>query len=98
MPRETHHLLHPRILPHDDLVLTIPVRANDLIGVLAPREVAHLRTRVYLFDHAPGTRVPELDAPVGGPAAGGEQMVLMRGPGDGLHGGHVAAEAVERGF
>ena len=98
MPRQTDHLLHLRILPDDDLVLGVAVRADDLVAVAAPDQIAHLRSRVDFADHGAGKGVPELDATVGGAATGGEEVVLVRGPGDGFDGGDVGGEAVEWGF
>lgn len=34
--------LHRRVAPHNDLVLAVAVRADQLVHVLGPRQVAHL--------------------------------------------------------
>lgn len=40
--RECGDLRHARVPPHDDLVQRVAVRADDLVDVLRPHEVAHL--------------------------------------------------------
>ncbi len=44
VPRQRRQLGHARLLPHHDLVLAVPVRADELVHVFGPGQVAHLRT------------------------------------------------------
>lgn len=98
MPGQTGNLLHARILPHHDLVLAVAVRAGDLIRVLAPCKVAHLGAGVDFFDEGARGCIPELDGAVCCAATRGKEVVLVRRPGYSFHGGHVRAEAVQRGL
>lgn len=98
MSRERHHLAHARVLPHDDLVLAEPVRANDLIAVFAPRKIADLTPRVDFIDHGAGERVPELDRPIDCSASACQRPVLMRRPRDCFHRRCVIGEFVEGRF
>ena len=43
MPSEGGQLVHGRVLPHDDGILRIAVRADELVGVAAPANVADLQ-------------------------------------------------------
>ena len=72
MTGETDDLFHARILPDHDLVLAVAVGADDLVAVLAPREVADLGARVDFLDEGASGRVPKLDGAISGAAAGGE--------------------------
>lgn len=90
--READDLCHARILPHHDLILGVAVRAHDLVGVLGPREVANLRSGVDFLHQQPRHRVPELDAPISGSTAGGQEAALVGGPRDCFHCGGVLAE------
>ncbi len=67
MASEGGNFGHGWILPHDDLIETVSVRANHFINVLAPHEVADLATSINTV--ATGTRhgVPESDASISGP-------------------------------
>lgn len=60
---------------------------HQLISVLGPGQVADLRPSVCALQGLACQCVPEADAAVGGAPAGGQQPVLVRGPGDGFHGG-----------
>jgi hypothetical protein len=42
VPRQHGHLLHGWVPPHDDLVLAVAVRADQLVHVLGPGQVADL--------------------------------------------------------
>jgi hypothetical protein len=44
--RQRHHLLHARVLPHDNLVLAVTMSRHNLVTVLRPCEVAHLAAGV----------------------------------------------------
>ena len=98
MACETDHLLHAWVFPHHNLILAVAVRADDLIRVLRPCEIAYLGARVDFLDHGASVGVPELDAAVGRPTTGCEKVMLMWRPRNGLHGCNVAAEAVQRCF
>ena len=98
MARQTSYLLHARILPHDDLVLAVSMRADQFITVLAPRQIAHLTSSVDFLDHLPLSRIPEFDAAVGRPAARRQKGVLVRRPRDRFYGSGVLAKFPERGF
>ena len=93
MAGERRHLAHRRVAPHDDLVLAVAVRRDELVDVLGPAQVAHLAARVDARERRRGLRVPEADAPVGRAAARCEQAVLVRRPGDGLDRGGVLIKA-----
>lgn len=71
--------MHPRALPG----------THQFVGVLGPGQVAHLGARVDALQRLPCECVPEADAAVGCATAGRQQPVLVRGPGDGLHGCQV---------
>ena len=72
MARQTHHLLHLRVFPHDDLILAIAMRTDDLIRVFAPCQIANLGTGINFLDHSPSGRIPEFDGAVCGSASRGE--------------------------
>lgn len=91
---QTDDLLHAGILPHHDLILAVTVRADDLVRVLAPGQIADLGTGVDFFNHLARGSVPEFNGTISGAAAGGEEMVLMRRPGDGFDGCDVGAKSV----
>ena len=42
MPCERGQLGHAGVLPGDDLVLAVAMCAHNLVGVLAPQQIAHL--------------------------------------------------------
>ena len=96
MAGEFSHLHHGRVLPQAQLVLAEPVGAQDLLLVLAPLEGTHLGLGVDAVHTGTGVGVPELDAPVRGTAASGEQVALEGAPRKGLHGGLVLVQAVKR--
>ena len=87
--RQLGHLHQRRVLPHEDLVLRVAVRAHQLVRVLRPGQVAHLRPRVHALQGLARQRVPEADAAVGRAPPAGQQPVLVGGPGDGLDRGQV---------
>lgn len=93
--REGGHLGHGGVRPDDDLVQGVPVRADDLVHVLGPQEVADLRARVDGADGGARLRVPEADAAVRRAAARGQEPALVRRPGDGLDGRRVVREALD---
>ena len=97
MAGQAGHLGQARVLPHHDLVLAVAVRADQLVAVAAPGQVAHLAARVHLLHQLARARVPELDAPVRGAAAAGQERTLVRRPRDRLDRGRVLAQLVERG-
>ena len=70
VPRQRRQLGHRGIPPHDDLVLRVPVRADQLVDVLAPHQVTHLRAGVYAAQRGVRRGVPEADAPIRGASAG----------------------------
>ena len=69
MAGQARDLRHAGVFPDHDLVLAIAVRADDLIAVLAPIEIADLRPCIDFLDHLARGRVPELDAAIGGSAS-----------------------------
>merc|ERR1719410_3099835 len=52
---------------------------------------SHLTARVYTLHGLAGEGVPESNIPIRSAAAAGQQPVVVGGPGDGLHRGHVVA-------
>lgn len=42
--RQCSQLSHGRVFPDHDLILAVPVRANNLVHILAPGQVANLAT------------------------------------------------------
>mmetsp|Transcript_21047 Transcript_21047/g.33768 ORF Transcript_21047/g.33768 Transcript_21047/m.33768 type:complete len:250 (+) Transcript_21047:289-1038(+) len=53
--RQRHNLLHGRILPHHNLIQRVAVRGHNLVAVLAPQQIAHLRASInhfHRFEHA----------------------------------------------
>lgn len=60
---------------------------HQLISVLGPSQVADLGPGVGALQRLARQRVPEADAAVGGAPSGGQQAVLVGGPGDGFYGG-----------
>ena len=94
MTCETDHLFHTGILPDDYLILAVAMRADDLVAILAPCEVADLRASVDFLDQGTGGGVPEFDGAVCGATAGGEEVVLVRRPGDGVDGCNMGVDAV----
>ena len=55
-----------------------------------------MRLGVHGVEAGPGLRVPEPDAPVRRATPGGEAVLLPRAPREGLDGGLVSIEAMER--
>ena len=90
--REAHDLRHAGVLPHDNLVLRVAVRADDLVGVLGPGQVADLRAGVDLVDDCSAHGIMEDYSSIGGSAAGCQEAFLVRRPGDGFHCRRVVAE------
>ncbi len=82
---EGGELLHLRQLPHADLVERVAVGGDDFAGSLGKHQVADLRPRVDAVRLLQRVRAPEADGPVGGASARGEDVVLVRGPGQRLH-------------
>lgn len=80
---------HARVPPKNDLVQAVSVSRNELVAVLTPLQVANLRAGIDAIERAAAESVPEPDAPVGGPTSAAQQPVLVRAPGDSLHGGGV---------
>ncbi|KAG5461241.1 MAG: hypothetical protein BJ554DRAFT_6597, partial [Olpidium bornovanus] len=101
--RDLGHFLR---FPHDNLVLGVPVRGHQFVAVLGPGQKGkrrqgnpretHLTARVVGRQSGADRRVPQAYVLVGGPAAAGEDALLVRAPGDGLHRGGVLVEQVER--
>ncbi len=85
------HLDKARVLPEQNLVLGVAVGADELGRVLGPGEVADLGPGVDALHGLAGERVPEADATVRGAAARGQEAVVVRRPGNGLHCCHVVA-------
>lgn len=77
MSSQAGHLRHTWILPDHNLILTVPVGADNFVAVFAPLEVAHLAACVNLVNALTGGSVPEFDAPVCGSTARGEKRMLM---------------------
>ena len=92
MSCECGNLRHGGVAPDDDLVLRVPVRRHQLVDVFRPAEITYLAAGVDAIQRGGSLRIPEAYAPIGGPTAGGEEPVLMRGPRDGLDGRRVLAE------
>lgn len=78
------------------MVLAVTMRANDLVGILRPRQVTHLAAGVDFLDHGSGRRVPEFNRSISRTSTGSEKMMLMRRPGYSLNGSNVIREAVQR--
>eukprot|EP00437_Effrenium_voratum_P040618 CAMPEP_0181464604 /NCGR_PEP_ID=MMETSP1110-20121109/35519_1 /TAXON_ID=174948 /ORGANISM="Symbiodinium sp., Strain CCMP421" /LENGTH=99 /DNA_ID=CAMNT_0023589345 /DNA_START=248 /DNA_END=547 /DNA_ORIENTATION=- len=70
--------------------------AHNLVQILGPDEVTHLRTGVNARQRHVVDGVPETDAPVCRPASRGQQPVLVRGPRNCLHGCLVAIKLQHR--
>ena len=56
--------------------------------------MAYLAASVYEVELGAVLGVPETDATVSGSAAGGQEPVLVRRPGDGFHGGRVLRQSL----
>lgn len=93
-----NNLLHARVLPDYDLVLTVAVGADDLVRVFGPGQVADLAARVHLLDKGASGCVPEFNRAVCGTTTRSKQMVLVRGPGNSLDRGTVVGEAIKGSF
>lgn len=89
-------LSHAGILPQDDLILTVAVRAHDFIAVLRPLQVANLRAGIDLLNHRSDSRVPETNLPICSAAARRQQSPLMGRPSNSFHGAAVLTELVQR--
>ena len=64
--------------------------------MFGPGQVADLGAGVGALQRLAGQRVPEADAAVGRAAAAGQQAVLVRRPGDGLHRSQVLCVLLHR--
>mmetsp|Transcript_74084 Transcript_74084/g.160255 ORF Transcript_74084/g.160255 Transcript_74084/m.160255 type:complete len:218 (-) Transcript_74084:993-1646(-) len=83
---------HPRVLPENDFVARVPMRAEDHILVLRPHHVAHLRARGEAVQCSASRGVPRPDALVHRTAARCKEASLMWRPCQGLHCGLMLAE------
>ena len=88
---------HGGVLPETELVASKAVGGQDLLLVGVPLKGANLRTGIDGVEQGTGLAVPELDASIGSTAAGGEEVALMGGPGQGLDGGLMVGEGVAGG-
>ena len=79
------HFGHARVVPYQNLVLTIAVRRHELIASLGEHEVADLRAGVNAVDRLIGVCVPKSDASVRSSTASRQQAGLVGVPSDGLH-------------
>ena len=91
---ESRHLGHTWITPHHNLVERIPVRADNLVAVLRPRQIANLTARVNFVETGPRQGVPETNAAVRCAATTCQETVLVGRPGNGLDGGRVFGKAM----
>lgn len=85
MARKRGYLLHCGILPHNDLVQRVAVRAHQLVVRLREDEVADLRPRVDAIQRIQIDRVPESNALVCRAAASREEASVQWRPVDCLH-------------
>lgn len=64
-------------------------QTHQLVRMFRPGQVAHLGVCVHTVQRLAGQRVPEPYAAVSSSPAAGQQAVLVRRPGYGLHRGQV---------
>ena len=84
VPGERGELCQGGVPPYDDLILTVAVRAHQLVHVLRPHQVADLASSVHGVQSRVRGGVPETNAPVGRSASRGQETVLVGRPSDGL--------------
>ena len=82
---EFFDLRHSGVLPEAQLVLRESVAGEDLLLVPVPLKGADLAAGVDGVQEVTGLRIPELYATVGGTASGGEEVAIVRGPGQSFH-------------
>lgn len=92
MASKCGHPLHAGVAPHADVVLRVPVGANELVDVFREQEIAHLTFCLDSVERFQLVCVPEPNRSVLGAAATREETLLMRGPSDGLNGRLVLVE------
>lgn len=77
--------LQAGIFPDDDLIIRIPMRTHDFLGVLGEHQIAHLRPRVNAVQQRTVEGVPELDGLVGRASARSQDSMVVRTPSNALH-------------
>ena len=77
MSRQSLNLLHAGVLPQNDLIKTIAVRANNLVSCLGEHQIANLRASVDSVKRLQGMCVPEADMTVCSSSSCGKKTILM---------------------
>ena len=78
MSRQSLNLLHAGVLPQNDLVQTIAVRAHNLMSCLGEHQIANLRASVDCVKRLQSVCVPEADVTVSSSSSCGKKTILMR--------------------
>jgi len=94
--RQLGQLQHRRVLPDKNLILRVTMRAYQLIGMLRPRQVAHLRARIHRLQILSSQSIPEANTPIRSASARGQQAVLVWRPRDRLHSGNMVVVSLYR--
>ena len=92
MAGQSGNFLHFGVLPNIDLIVRVPMSADDFVKRFAEHEVADLRAGVDRFESGAGQGVAEADGAVCGAAAGDQEAVLVGRPGHGFDCGDVVVE------
>ena len=84
------------ILPDNDLILGITVRADQFRCMFAPGQVANLATCIHALHRLSCQSIPETDEAVSGTSAGSKEAVVVWRPRDGLDGSLVLRVGLAR--
>lgn len=95
VPSEGGGFLQRGVLPDGDFVVGVAVRAHDLPRVPGEHQVADLRAGVNAVQQRAVQRIPEFDRLVSRAASRGQHSVVVRAPGQRLHGRAVRPESAD---
>lgn len=94
MTRQCGDFLQGGIFPHNDLVIGVPMRTDELFCGLGEDQIADLGPRVDTVQHCAVERVPKLDGPVSRPSARSQHTMVMWVPCETLNSSTVLAKLV----
>ena len=92
MTRQSRQFFHSWIFPDYDLILTVTMSTNKLIGILAEHQIAYLTSCFEGTEWAESKCVPESDASISCAATTSQEAVLMRTPSYSFDCSHVIRE------
>ena len=94
MTRQCYNLAHAGISPNHNLVQRISMRADNLVAILGPSQIANLTSSIDATQAGSTQSVPESNASIRCSSSTGQEPVLVWRPGNGLDGGRVIRESL----